>query len=531
MHRRTVVALLTAASLTAAVGTQAAQAAVPGTTPVKVKDATDLGAYSARSMSVTLALSPRDATGLDSLLSAVAAGKASPLSSAQFNQRFAPAASTVASVTAFATANDLTVGPVSANRMLVRLKGSSDAFAKAFRTSFESYRLPDGTTYRSPKTPATLPLTFGYGTAAVLGLSDLGRLSTPHHGASTSAGSVSVPASYGPQDFWKMYNAPSSSTGSGQTLAVIAEGDLTQVQADLRTFESKFGLPQVPWTTVKVGGGSNDTTGQDEWDLDTQYSTGFAPDVSGLRVYDGVSLSNDDIAAEINQWVTDNATRQASFSAGECELVAQVSGFQDALDNTLKQATVQGQTLFTSSGDTGSFCPAVVGVNGVPAGVPNVNYPAASPYAIGVGGTTVTDPSGPSEVTWYGTGGGSTFFEDAPAFQSNAGGSFVDVNRGVPDVALDADPLSGYRVIVSGTEETIGGTSASAPSWQGIWARAQAAHGGGLGFAGPVLYDTVPRNAFHDIVAGANGFYPTTPGWDYNTGLGSPDITAVVNGA
>ena len=64
--------------------------------------------------------------------------------------------------------------------------------------------------------------------------------------------------------------------------------------------------------------------------------------------------------------------------------------------------------------------------------------------------------------------------------------------RGVPDVSLDADPESGYEVVVGGTRETIGGTSASAPSWQGIWARAQGAHGGALGFAGPVLYGTEP---------------------------------------
>ncbi|MFL5912433.1 MAG: protease pro-enzyme activation domain-containing protein [Gaiellaceae bacterium] len=530
MHRRMGYALLTALGLMVA-GGQAAHAAVPGTTPVQVKDATDLGAYSAHSMSVTVALKPR--SGLDSLLASIASGATSPISASQFNQRFAPATTTLANVTAFATTNNLSVASVSANRMLVKLTGSSAAVAKAFGTSFESYRLPNGTTYHAPKSAATVPAGLASQTTAVLGLSNLGRASLPNHrqaGSQPSAG-VSVPATYGPQDFWAMYHAPSSATGSGQTLAVIAEGDLTQVQTDLRTFESQFGLPQVPWTTVKVGGGSSDTSGQDEWDLDTQYSTGFAPNVSGLRVYDGVSLANTDIAAEINQWVTDNATKQASFSAGECEVLAQVSGFQDTLDNTLKQAAAQGQTLFTSSGDTGSFCPAVVGVNGVPAGVPNVNYPAASPYAIGVGGTTVVDPSGPTEVTWYGTGGGATLFESAPAFQSNAGGSFAGVNRGVPDVALDADPFSGYRVIVSGSETGIGGTSASAPAWQGIWARAQGAHGGGLGFAGPVLYNAVPRTAFHDIVAGANGLYPTTPGWDYNTGLGTADITAVVNGS
>jgi subtilase family serine protease len=100
----------------------------------------------------------------------------------------------------------------------------------------------------------------------------------------------------------------------------------------------------------------------------------------------------------------------------------------------------------------------------------------------------------------------------------------------VPDVSLDADPGSGYDVIVNGTEEVIGGTSASAPSWQGIWARAQGAHGGSLGFAGPVLYQTVPATAYHDITLGANG-YPATPGWDFATGLGTPDITKVIAGA
>ena len=197
----------------------------------------------------------------------------------------------------------------------------------------------------------------------------------------------------------------------------------------------------------------------------------------------------------------------------------------------MKQAAAQGQTLFTSSGDTGSFCPVgPAGVNGVPAGLPGVEYPAASPYAIGVGGTTVVG-SGPTEVTWYAGGGGATYFEDVPSWQQNAGGSFVGVDRGVPDVALDADPLTGYRVIVDGTEEIIGGTSASAPAWQGIWARAQAAKGGALGFAGPVIYTTEPASAFHDITVGAIGHYVATPGWDYTTGRGTPDITAFVNGS
>lgn len=80
------------------------------------------------------------------------------------------------------------------------------------------------------------------------------------------------------------------------------------------------------------------------------------------------------------------------------------------------------------------------------------------------------------------------------------------------------------------TLQTIGGTSASAPSWQGIWPRAPGAHGGGLGFAGPVIYNTEPSAAFHDITLGSNGF-PALPGWDYATGRGTPDITQFVNGS
>jgi pseudomonalisin len=541
--RRGIVSASVVAVAATGVFTAGAAAAVPGTAPVKVQGATGLGAYSARSMAVTLSLAPR--SGLDQLLAKQTSHKAGAITPRQFNARFAPRTATVKAVRAFAKAQHLHVVSVSANRLLVRLTGSSAAFARAFHTSFQAFTAPGGVTYRTPATTARIPAAFRSRTAAVMGLSNLGRVSLPNHravksgsggihvpglpGASTAASGITVPTDYGPQDFWALYNAPSSATGSGQTLAVIAEGDLTQPQKDLVTFEDKFSLPHVPWTTVKVGAPSTDTSGNDEWDLDTQYSTGFAPDVSGLRVYDGASLSNDDIAATVNKWVTDNATRQASFSAGECELLAQVTGFETALDNTLKQASAQGQTLFTSSGDTGAFCPLVVGVNGVPAGLPGTNYPNASAYAIGVGGTTVLGP-GPTEVTWYAGGGGTTYFENVPAWQSAAGGSFVPVRRGTPDVALDADPLSGYRVIVAGQQETIGGTSASAPSWQGIWARAQGAKGGALGFAGPVIYKTEPASAFHDITIGAIGHYVATPGWDYTTGRGTPDITAFVNG-
>jgi pseudomonalisin len=354
--------------------------------------------------------------------------------------------------------------------------------------------------------------------------------------ALTAAGlptSLNYPTTYTPQDFWSMYDAPPSQAGAGQQLAIITEGAVSQPKADLATFEKTYGLPAVTWNQINVGTPSTDTSGDDEWDLDSQYSTGFAPAVTQLNVYVGPSLNDSDILTTINRWVTDDASKQGSFSAGECDLLADAAGFSAGLDAVLAQAAAQGQTMFFSSGDTGSQCPAIVGVNGVPAGIPDTNYPASSPYGIGVGGTSVLANNPLTEIGWYDGGGGLSPIEPAAAFQGGAKvlGVAAPPARGVPDVSLDADPESGYDVVVGGTVEGIGGTSAGAPSWQGIWARAQGAHSGSLGFAGPVLYSSGVPSAFHDITVGSNGAYPAGPGYDLVTGLGTPDIAKLVSGA
>ena len=94
--------------------------------------------------------------------------------------------------------------------------------------------------------------------------------------------------------------------------------------------------------------------------------------------------------------------------------------------------------------------------------------------------------------------------------------------RGVPDVAGDADPNSGYRIRVDGADETIGGTSAVAPLWAGLVALLNQALKAPLGFAHPRLYALLGSTAFHDITSGTNGAYSAGPGWDACTGLGSP---------
>lgn len=562
--------LVVGIALGAAVLAPPALAAPSGTAAWRDRGATRTGSFSARRMSVALVLHWRHAAALENLV----AHSRPRLSPARFRSRYAPSAATLAAVRRWARAHDLTAA-VSANRVLITLTGSSAHIARALGTSFASFHSPSQGSFHAITRAARLPHGFASAVTAVVGLSSLDRVAVPHpaarsaadlqagaHGAATllsklgvappnlklpvgipvqRAGaavaaalpSLNYPAQYTPQQLNAMYDAPSGQTGSGQQLSIIAEGDVSQPKKDLATFESDYKLPAVTWNQINVGTPSSDTSGDDEWDLDSQYSTAFAPGVSTLNVYVAPSMNDSDILTTINRWVTDDRSRQGSFSAGECDLLAYVSGFTSGLDTVLEQAAAQGQTLFSSSGDTGSQCPAVTGVNGLPVGIPDTNYPASSPYGIGVGGTTVLSNNPLTEIAWYAGGGGFSPLESTPAFQAGtkAYGIGPLLHRAVPDVSLDADPESGYDVVVGGTVEAVGGTSASAPSWQGIWARAEGAHSGSLGFAGPVLYTTEPAAAFHDITLGSNGLYPAGPGYDLVTGRGTPDITALVGGA
>jgi subtilase family serine protease len=271
--------------------------------------------------------------------------------------------------------------------------------------------------------------------------------------------------------------------------------------------------------------------------------------VKTVYVYDTTSLADSDIALEYNHWVTDNLAPIGNSSFGGCEYGPYLDGSMLVDDEILLQGASQGQTMFASTGDTGSFC-SVGTPNGIPAGLPLVEYPAASPYVVAVGGTTLfTQMSGvyQGEIPWYSGGGGLSQFEYSPSWETpaqpigttSAGFTF----RGLPDVAFDADLQTGMTVYTAGAWEGIGGTSLASPLAAGMWARMQSAHGNRLGFAPPVLYRvwnnssagtkylgppiTTAYGPYHDIETGSNGLYTALPGYDYTTGLGSVDVDAM----
>lgn len=489
---------------------------------------------SSRPLSVTVALKLRDESALNR---DIASGTV--LSPAQFAQQFAPTTSATSQVVSYLRHAGFANVSVSANRLLVTASATAGQAQSAFGTTIRGFELAGRSVYANV-TAARVPAALGGIVGSVLGLNDLATV-TPDHTAATNPPSscvvpgVGYPCEYNPQGFWKAYDAPASATGSATPIAVFAEGNLTQVLKDLRQEEAANGLPKVPVTVVPTGLASPDTSGADEWDLDTQYSTGMAGTVRKLYVYDATSLTDSDIAREFNRFVTDNLAKAGSASFGECEYQAYLDGSMLADDEIFAQAATQGQTVFVSSGDTGGFCP-VAPNNGVPLGVPDVNYPASSPYVVSVGGTTLvtnTDGSYSQEVAWLAGGGGVSLFESSPSWQAGDGSPYTNLTtacmvqgcgRTVPDMANDADPNSGANVYVDGTPTGVGGTSLASPLTLGEWARMETAAGNRLGFASPRLYSHLGSAAFHDITQGDTGPYPATPGYDLATGIGTFDV-------
>ncbi|HTV74680.1 MAG TPA: S53 family peptidase, partial [Candidatus Acidoferrales bacterium] len=202
-----------------------------------------------------------------------------------------------------------------------------------------------------------------------------------------------------------------------------------------------------------------------------------------------------------------------------------------AFDQALQSAATLGITVCVAAGDGGS-------TDGVSDGQNHVDFPASSPYALACGGTSISVADGAisSEVVWNdgakggATGGGVSVQFPLPTWQANLtvnnGTTSAPLTmRGVPDVAGDADPDTGYDVLVDGSSEVVGGTSAVAPLWAGLIARINGINGTSAGYINPKLY--AAPSSFNDIVQGNNGGFSASAGWDACTGLGSAKGQAI----
>lgn len=441
------------------------------------------------------------------------------MSHQQFVSSYSPTADQANKVAAWLTSAGFTNVHIAPNRLMVSADGRADTAQAAFKTGFAQVRTKEGRMAFMNNNAVQIPAALQDSVLSVIGLQSVHQAHTFAKPMQSGYTTQAV-TGHNPTEFSSIYGGNGVTTAAGVPVGIVTQGKITQTITDLNTFTSQNGLATVTTQTVNTNGTSSDTSGLGEWSLDSQDIVGMAGgQVGSLIFYNIPTLSNANLTADFNTIVNADATKIINVSLGECETSAQGDGSAAAQDQIFQQAVAQGQTFSISTGDSGAD---ECGDGGV-----TPSWPAASQYVVAVGGTTLnaSTTTWNSATVWTSGGGSSSTFEPQPSWQNGvAPGS----TRGLPDIAYDADPNSGSKIIVSGATQQYGGTSLSAPLFAGAWARVIAIKGSNVGFAAPLLYQ-LPASDFHDITSGNNGGETASAGYDLATGRGELIISGAAN--
>ncbi len=434
------------------------------------------------------------------------------------------------SIGEFAKAHGLAVVETSAARRSVVLSGDARSLSAAFGVTLQQFE-HEGGSYRGRTGAISVPADLAGIVEGVFGLDNRPQ-AEPHflrHQASRGL-SPRGAASFTPPALAKLYNFPPSLDGSGQCIGIIELGGGYR-PADLAAYFSALGLPTPKVKAVLVDHARNNPTNANSADgevmLDIEVAAAVAPKAT-IAVYFAPN-TNQGFLDAITTAVHDNVNKPSviSISWGGPEAQWTAQGMTQ-FDLAFQAAAAMGVTICCASGDNGS-------ADGLHDGKAHVDFPASSPFALGCGGTKLAASAHgiTSEVVWNegaqsATGGGVSGFFAQPAYQAKAKVPTVAGStrhgRGVPDVAGDADPATGYEVRVDGQTMVIGGTSAVAPLWAGLIALMNQKLGHPVGFLNPLLYGSLAgKGLLNDITTGNNGAYAARSGWDPCTGWGSPN--------
>jgi subtilase family serine protease len=591
-------ACLTTAGMNTAGATPLHVASSTKGSAVVLSHATDLGPVNpASSIDLTVWLKLRGRAGLNRTLMEQHTSGAPWLSEEQIEQAHAPAATNVEAVSAFLTAQGLTVTGVGPHNLYVKATGTAETVDSAFQVALHEYTLR-GMTFRASSMKPTLPARLAPVVASVGGLSDLGAkpmiarptrgsantnivapndgeglpaMPVPLSGAganglffsaqcfyppttlsfSSSSATASYsggvygasinntaignlpPCGYQPSDMQTAYNLTplykAGLDGTGETIAIVDAFGSTTIQADLATFSAAMGLPPANLTVIGTPTESNFSTDRaagwaTETTLDVEWVHAIAPGAKILLVI-APNNSFDNLFTAIATAVQQPGVVSISNSwSGEESFTD--APLRAAADSILKLAGAKGISVNFASGDSGN--------EAINLGYLDVNYPASSPYATGVGGVSValdqnkhilfqtawgnniTRVAGPiaggsapddppiNEGFLYGGGGGVSNVYPLPPFQAFLG--IWGPRRLVPDISWVADPYTGVEFIFTGDSAghqfigTIGGTSLATPMFSALWGIAAQKAKRPLGQAAPLLY-TLPPGAITDVVA------------------------------
>ena len=454
----------------------------------------------------------------------------------EFRQKHGANPEDIALIERFAHEYHLTVVDSSAPKRRVIVTGTAAAMIKAFGAQLACYKV-EGTehTFRGRTGALSIPEELSGKVVAALGF-DTRPIAKPHFRRKTKQAAAQT--AFTPPQVAALYGYPNGVTGANQTVGIIELGGGYNT-SDLQTYFSSLGVHEPNVVAVSVDGGQN-SPGSDadgEVMLDIEIVGAIAPGAN-IAVYFAPNTEQgfvDAITDAVHDTTRKPSVVSISWGGPEDTWTQQA---QTAMNAALQDAATLGVTVTVAAGDNGSS-------DGVGDGKLHVDFPAASPYALACGGTTLKASGNQisSEVVWNeiannegATGGGVSSAFARPSYQSSAG---VPANpetnfagRGVPDVAGDADPTTGYQIRVDGQDQVFGGTSAVAPLWAALVALMNEQLGAPVGFINPKLY-AAGESALHDITSGNNddshlGYYSAKTGWDACTGLGSPNGAAVL---
>jgi len=440
-------------------------------------------------------------------------------------------------------------------RTYVSFQAKAGTLARLLQTTFVIH-LYKGRTFYAPSTPPKVPTDFANTIDAITGLDNYSQ--PPRHdlhitypqkshvsqhaaldcspdSQTLTAGNVA--GAYGYNQLWQR-----GLRGEHVTIDLVeVDGSY---QDDIQNYLSCIHF-QGHLSFVNIDGHPSDAQGEST--LDIQMAAGLAPAAS-VVVYQTDGNANGDTWVQVNdelQRILDtnvskpNAGGVVSISLGIDE-GSITSNNVRAIDKSLQQLTLlENMTVFVASGDCGAFADETYGDL-------SVSFPASDPWAVAVGGTELSINSQQQrtdEVVWssqhpnfaqcknsWGSGGGNSTLFQRPGWQNAKGvnNTYSQNDRQVPDIAGVADYVAVYFQQQWGA---MAGTSVAAP----IWATGQAlvnedtiAHVGIIGYGAQLYYAVADKNAggnaYFDVTSGNNLYYPATPGWDFATGLGTPNL-------
>jgi kumamolisin len=465
-----------------------------------------------------------------SIESALKAGKR--MSHENYEKNFGASEKDIARVERFAHENHLTIVESSKARRSVVLRGTVVDFEKAFQTRLSHYQDAKGNTFRGRAGDIHIPAGLEAVIEGVFGLDDR-PMARPMFKFAKQDGTfvthAASPQSFTPDQLAGIYGFPRA-TGKGQCIAIIELGGGYRT-TDLTDYFTRLGIAAPSIKAVSVDGGHNMPSTPDSADgevmLDIEVAGAVAP-AAAIVVYFTPNTDKgflDAITTAIHDAQNKPSAVSISWGSAEKNWTAQsLNSFNEAF----KAASLLGVTVCAASGDQGSS-------DNEQDGKVHVDFPSSSPYVLACGGTRLTLSNGAiaSETVWHdsdssASGGGVSEVFPLPGYQQKTNVP-LSLNtgfkgRGSPDIAANADPETGYQVLVDGQEAVIGGTSAVAPLMAAFIALVNQTKTRKAGFIHPVLY---ARPALcRDITQGDNittsthEGYKAGAGWDACTGWG-----------